>query len=58
MTTVWAGAGVPERLEGLVEAEKQCCAFLDFEVEELDDVVRVRTVFPEGAEELIVSFTA
>ncbi len=58
LTTVWAGDGVPERLKALVEAEKQCCAFLDFEVEELGDVVCVRTVFPEGAEALLVSFTA
>jgi hypothetical protein len=58
LTTVWtAEAGIPARLEMLIEAERQCCAFLDFEVEELDDVIRVRTVFPEGAESLLVSFT-
>ncbi len=55
LTTVWAGAGVPERLRGLVEAEKQCCAFLDFELEEVGDAVLLRTVFPAGAEALLVS---
>jgi len=57
LTTVWTGDGVPERLKALVEAEKQCCPFLDFELEELADTVRLRTVFPEGAEMMLASFT-
>jgi hypothetical protein len=57
MTTVWQRRGdVPERLTALIEAERLCCAFLSFEVEEFDEVVRVRTIFPQGAEGLVEFF--
>jgi len=57
LTTDWRRRGdVAARLNALVEAEKQCCGFLNFEVEELGDIVRVRTVFPEGAESLLEAF--
>ena len=50
-TTRWRrSAGVRARLEALIEGEKACCPFLTFEVDELDDVIRVRTLFPPGAE--------
>jgi len=58
LTSVWQRRGdVPERLKALVEAERVCCTFLSFEVEELDQVIRVRTVFPAGTEALLESFT-
>ncbi len=58
LTTVWQRRGdVPGRLSALVEAERQCCAFLSFEIEELDQIIRVRTVFPAGAEALLEWFT-
>lgn len=58
LTTDWRrDDDIADRLHALIEAEKRCCAFLDFEVEELGDLVRVRTVFPEGAESLLEAFT-
>jgi len=58
LTTDWHRRGdVAARLEALVEAEKQCCAFLHFEVEKRGNLVRLRTVFPEGAESLLEAFT-
>lgn len=58
LTTFWRRSGdIPNRLETLIEAEKQCCSFLEFELEEAADVVRVRTVFPEGAEGLLEAFS-
>ena len=46
---MWARhAGVGERLRALVEAERQCCSFLGFELEEQAHAYVLRTTFPEG----------
>jgi hypothetical protein len=55
-----AGAGVRERLESLVAAERQCCAFLTMLVDDAPDEVRLTIDAPEGAElvlaELVEAF--
>ncbi|MGI8478317.1 MAG: hypothetical protein ACR2M2_00400 [Gaiellaceae bacterium] len=49
LITMWARhAGVGERLRALVEAERQCCSFLGFELEEQAHAYVLRTTFPEG----------
>ena len=45
-----AGAGVRERLEAIVAAESQCCAFLTLAVTEEPDAVLLTIDAPEGAE--------
>jgi hypothetical protein len=45
-----AGAGVRERLEAIVAAESQCCAFLTIAVTEEPDTVLLTIDAPEGAE--------
>ena len=56
-TTLWRrGGDVRARLDALIEHEKECCSFLAFEVDELPDVVRVRTRFPAGAEGMLNAF--
>ena len=58
-TTLWRRSDdVRERLEALIEGEKECCAFLTFEVDELDDAIRVQTRFPPSAEGLLEAMTA
>jgi len=53
-TTLWKPrAGVVERLEQLVEAERACCSFLEFELEEEDSVIRLETTFPPGGEAVL-----
>ncbi|MGH2750571.1 MAG: hypothetical protein ACRDK3_06825 [Actinomycetota bacterium] len=53
-TTVWKRQGdVFTRLKRLVDAERQCCSFLGFDLEESDDEIRLRTTFPPGAEGLL-----
>lgn len=53
-TTLWRGrAGVAERLEQLIEAERACCSFLAFEMEKDDSIIRLETTFPPGAEAVL-----
>ena len=53
-TTLWERrAGVLERLEQLVEAERDCCSFLDFHLEQEDSIVRLQTTFPPGGEAVL-----
>ena len=51
---------VRERLERIVAAEAECCAFLDFELSQTDDELRLTIAAPEGAElvrtELVTAF--
>ena len=49
-----AGAGVRDRVEAIVAAEAQCCAFLTMHVTEEPDTVVLAIDGPEGAE-LVVS---
>ena len=50
-TTTWSPrSDVRERLERLVEAERACCSWLQFELFEERDAVRLDTTFPPGAE--------
>jgi hypothetical protein len=52
-TTLWRRrAGVVERLEQLMEAERACCSFLDFQLEE-SSTIRLTTTFPPGAEAIL-----
>ena len=56
-TTLWRGdADVRARLEALIEGERDCCSFLTFEVEDADDAIRLRTVFPPSAEGMLDAF--
>jgi hypothetical protein len=45
-----AGAGVGERVEAIVLAESQCCAFLRMAVTQESDTVLLTIEAPEGAE--------
>lgn len=45
-----AGAGVRDRVEGIVAAESQCCAFLAMTVTDEPDTVVVTIEAPDGAE--------
>ena len=53
-TTLWRdGTGTAERLEQLIEAERGCCSFLDFELERENAIIRLKTTFPPGAEAVL-----
>ena len=53
-TTLWRRhVGVLERLGQLIEAERACCSFLAFELEEEDSVIRLETTFPPGADAVL-----
>lgn len=53
-TTRWERrAGVVERLERLIEAERRCCSFLAFHLEQDESVIRLETTFPPGAEAVL-----
>jgi hypothetical protein len=45
-----AGAGVRERVEAIVAAESQCCAFLEMVVTEESGTVVLAIEAPDGAE--------
>jgi hypothetical protein len=45
-----AGAGVRDRVNGIVAAESQCCAFLTMSVSDEPDTVLLTIQAPEGAE--------
>ena len=56
-TSLWRpGEDVRARLEAVIEAEKACCSFLTFELDDADGVVRVRTLFPQSVEGMLEAF--
>jgi hypothetical protein len=49
LTTIWRrDEGVQAEVERLVASERECCAFLSFELTIGDDSVTLVTAFPEG----------
>jgi hypothetical protein len=44
------GADTARVLEGLIEAERECCSFLDFTIEAAEDEVRVMVTMPPQAQ--------
>ncbi len=53
-TSQWrADEDVRTRLEALIAAEEACCSFLTFEVDDAGGVIRLRTLFPPGADGLM-----
>ena len=50
--------GERERLEKLVAAETQCCSFLEFELEQSDEVIELTIHAPEGAGPVLQSLVA
>jgi hypothetical protein len=53
-----AGAGVRDRVERFAEAERRCCAFLSFELEDGADEVRLIVVAPRDAEGVLAELVA
>ena len=48
-TTIWVRRGdVATQLRRLVDAERQCCSFLGFDLQEIEDEIRLATTFPPG----------
>jgi hypothetical protein len=45
-----AGAGVRDRIDGIVAAESQCCAFLELNVRDEPDTIVLTIQAPDGAE--------
>jgi MerR family transcriptional regulator, copper efflux regulator len=45
--------GVAERLARIVEAESQCCAFLDLRLDASDGLISLTIEGPEGAEPVV-----
>lgn len=53
-TTVWRRRGdVAVRLKNLVDAERRCCSFLGFDLEESEDEIRLKITFPPEAEGML-----
>jgi hypothetical protein len=52
------GAGVRDRVEAIVAAESQCCAFLDMTVGDRADTVLLTIDAPEGAEPVLAELVA
>ena len=53
-TTVWRRRGdVAVRLKSLVDAERRCCSFLGFDLEESEDEITMKITFPPGAEGML-----
>lgn len=53
-TTRWERRpGVAQRLEQLVEAERACCSFLDFDLQHHGSTIRLETTFPPGGEAVL-----
>ena len=48
-----AGAELRQRIDRFVEAERRCCAFLDFRVEDDGDGTRVTIAAPPGGEPVL-----
>ena len=44
-------------LQRLIDAEKQCCSFLEFRVQENEEDIVVRLEVPEGMHEVLSSMT-
>ena len=56
-TSLWRPSEeIRARLEALIEAEKACCSFITFELDDADGVVRLRTLFPQSAEGMAEAF--
>ncbi len=53
-----AGAEMRERLEAIVVAEAQCCAFLCMELRDEDDTLVLSVQAPEGAEPVMGDLVA
>ena len=53
-----AGDGVRDRVEAIVAAESQCCAFLDMTVSDRADMVLLTIDGPEGAEPVLAELVA
>jgi hypothetical protein len=49
---------VRERVEALVAAESECCAFLDFELEHGDDATVLTISAPNGGAEMVHELAA
>jgi hypothetical protein len=45
--------GIRERVEAIARAEARCCAFLDFDVAETPEAVRLTIVAPAGGEPMM-----
>lgn len=53
-TIVWRRRGdVAVRLKSLVDAERRCCSFLGFDLEEGEDEITMKITFPTGAEGIL-----
>ena len=52
------GAAVRDRVEAIVAAESQCCAFLDMTVSDRADMVLLTIDGPEGAEPVLAELVA
>ncbi len=44
---------VRARLEALIQAEQECCSFLEFALDEQGDHIRVTVAYPPGAESIL-----
>jgi hypothetical protein len=53
-----ATAGVRERVEAVVAAESQCCAFLDMKVIDGPDTVALTIAVPDDAEQVLAELVA
>jgi hypothetical protein len=45
--------GISRRLAAIVEAEAQCCAFLDLAIDESEDSLSLTITGPEGSEAVV-----
>lgn len=54
-TSIWERRDdVATRLKSLVDAERHCCSFLAFHLQETDDEIRLETTFPPGAKGMFI----
>jgi hypothetical protein len=57
-----SGEGMRDRLNRIVAAESECCAFLEMKIQERDDSLELTIRGPEGArpivEELVEAFSS
>jgi hypothetical protein len=53
-----AGEELRRRIGEIVKAESRCCAFLDFEVEELADMTLLTIAAPHGGEPVLRDLAA
>lgn len=52
--TYRAEKGIADRLTELIEAEKECCPFLNFEMTNREEIVSVAVTYPPDTEDLIL----